>query len=191
MKKTAFAGAALVALAAAIPALAQPQGQARGPAAQPMTRAAVQARVQTRFARADANRDGFVTQEEVRARAEAARGELRAKAFDRLDANHDGNISRSEFETRPAARAEGPRQGMRGKRLARRGGAGMGGGLAGRAFAMMDGDRDGRVSLAEANAAALQRFDRVDANRDGTITPDERQAARAALRARMMERRGG
>jgi hypothetical protein len=78
-----------------------------------------------------------------------------------------------------------------GGRFAHRGGpGGMRGGLGGRGFEAMDLDHDGRVALAEANRAALQRFDRVDANHDGTITPDERQAAREAYRDRMQERQG-
>jgi EF hand len=149
MKKMFFAGAALAALAAA-PALAQQGGEGRGRFAQPQTRADVQAQVQARFARADSNRDGFVTQDEVRAGAEA-RG---------------------------------------GQRQERRGGrGGMMAGFGGRAFAAMDLDSDGRVALAEAQRAALQRFDRVDSNRDGTITLDERQAARAASEERREERR--
>ncbi|MEO7827766.1 MAG: EF-hand domain-containing protein, partial [Allosphingosinicella sp.] len=97
MKKIIFAGAALAVLAS-MPALAQPRGDR---SAQPQTRSAVQARVQARFARADANRDGFVTQDEVRARAEARRGQRQERSgerFDRLDANHDGMISRAEFD---------------------------------------------------------------------------------------------
>ena len=35
---------------------------------------------------------------------------------------------------------------------------------------------------------ALRRFDRVDTNRDGTIDPQEREAARLLMRARMAER---
>jgi hypothetical protein len=198
MKRIAFAGTALVALAA-VPALAQQGGEGRGRLAEPVTRAAVQQRVEARFAKADANHDGFVTRDEVRARAEAARverqahrGERRAQMFDRLDANHDGSISRAEFEAPPAF-AQGQARGMGGERFAgRRPGARAGAMMARfgvRAFAMMDADRDGRVALAEAERAALQRFDRVDANRDGTISPDERQAARAAMRDRMRERR--
>ncbi|MEA3051846.1 MAG: hypothetical protein QOG72_749 [Sphingomonadales bacterium] len=191
MKKIFAAGAALAALAAC-PALAQP-GEGQGRSAKPQTRADVQARVQARFARADANRDGFITQDEVRARAEARRGqrqersgERREARFDRLDSNHDGSLSRAEFDARPAFGGERP-----GQRLAHRGGRpGMTGGLGGRAFAAMDLDHDGRVALAEASRAAFERFDRLDSNRDGTISADERQAAREAFRERMQERRG-
>ena len=48
---------------------------------------------------------------------------------------------------------------------------------------LADLDRDGRVSLQEATASALQRFDRVDANRDGQITPDERRQQREQRKA--------
>jgi Ca2+-binding EF-hand superfamily protein len=198
MKQIVYAGAALAALAA-VPALAQPDaGRARS--AEPLTRAAVQARVQARFARADADRDGFVTQDEVRARAEARRGERQERSgerrearFDRLDANHDGSISRAEFDARPAFRG-GERQGARGERrgegFAHRGGrpGGPMGGFGGRAFAAMDLDHDGRVALAEANRAAFERFDRLDSDRDGTISQSERQAGREAFRERMRHR---
>jgi Ca2+-binding EF-hand superfamily protein len=184
MKQKVFA-AALAALVA-VPALAQP-GQGRARSAEPLTRAAVQARVQARFARADADRDGFVTQDEIRARAEARRGqrqersgERREARFDRLDSDHDGSISRAEFDARPAFRG-GERQGLRGGPM---------GGLGGRAFAAMDLDHDGRVALAEANRAAFERFDRLDSDRDGTISQSERQAAREAFRERMQDRRG-
>ncbi|MFL6845390.1 MAG: EF-hand domain-containing protein [Allosphingosinicella sp.] len=203
MKKILFAG---VALLAAVPVLAQPAPEGRGPMAGPLTRNAVQARVEARFARADANRDGFVTQDEIRARAEArrgereaARGERRGRMFDRLDANHDGSISRAEFDARPAFRGgergergegramRGPRDGGRfAHRGPRRGMMGMGG----RGFAAMDLDHDGRIARGEAERSALERFDRVDTNRDGTISPEERQAAREAFRDRMQERQG-
>ncbi len=202
MKRIIFAGAALATLAA-VPASAQPGPESRRGPAEPLTRAAVEAQVEARFAKADSNRDGFVTQEEVRARAEARRaqreerrGERLEQRFETLDANHDGSISRAEFSERPAVRGgeRGERRAMRGERrghrFARRGGRGGGFMMArfgGRAFAAMDLDRDGRVALAEAERAALERFDRVDSNRDGTISPDERQAAREAFRGRMRE----
>lgn len=203
MKKIFFAGAALAVLAA-VPSQAQPGAEGRRGPGQPLTRAAVEAQVEARFARADSNRDGFVTQDEVRARAEARRAqrqERRAERleqrFARLDANRDGSISRAEFNDRPALRGGDrvERRAMRGERRAqrfaraggRRGGAMMAR-FGARAFAAMDFDRDGRVALAEAERAALHRFDRVDSNRDGTITPDERQAARAAFRGRMQDR---
>jgi EF-hand domain pair/EF hand len=121
----------------------------------------------------------------------------RGAMFDRLDTNHDGSISRQEFmASRPEVREErvmimrpGP-DGAAGTppppmdshpgmamRMHHIGGmSGMSGmsGIGGHLFEMADANRDGRVSLAEAQAAALARFDKADGNHDGRITPDER-----------------
>lgn len=119
----------------------------------------------------------------------------RGAMFDRLDTNRDGNISRQEFTTaKPQFHQErvivmrdgkGPRgadaPGMR-MRMHRMGGAGFGG----RLFERADVNKDGRVTLAEAQSAALAHFDRADTNRDGRITPDERRN----VRVMRMERRG-
>jgi hypothetical protein len=71
----------------------------------------------------------------------------------------------------------------------------MGGEHRGRMMGMMarmaDTNHDGAVSRDEFVAAALQRFDRMDANKDGTVTPDERQAAHADMRQHMHDRMGG
>jgi Ca2+-binding EF-hand superfamily protein len=189
MKKIVLGGAALAALAASA-AFAHPHGGEGPRAGQPLTRADLEARIDARFARADADRDGYVTQAELRARAEAARarrgerrGPGRQAAFERLDTDRDGMISRAEFEARPAMRGErgrGERLGVRGQGGARMGGFGFGG----RAFAAADANRDGRVSRAEARAGALAFFDRVDTNRDGTISLDERASARERFRPR-------
>lgn len=198
MKKLIFVGIAGVALASGA-ALAQPrQGEGRT-----IDRAQVESRVAAMFARVDANRDGFVTQEEaqgarqaMRAQRQERRGERREALFARLDTDRNGVISREEF-TAPRARAEGGERAGRGERrvarMERRGGRGMRGGMRGRmgagfgggqAFARMDADRDGRVSLAEATRFRLERFDRIDANDDGRISREEIQAVRADRPAR-------
>ena len=64
---------------------------------------------------------------------------------------------------------------------------GMGGhmGMAGfgaRLLEMADANHDSRVSLQEAQAAALAHFDRADINHDGKITPDERRQVRQTIR---------
>lgn len=130
----------------------------------------------------------------------------RAAMFDRLDTNHDGMISRQEYmaarpriverqvirigdgnapampggpgEHRMVMRMHGMGEGMR---------MGMGmGGFGVHLFDMADTNHDGRVSLQEAQAAALAHFDRADLNHDGKITPDERQQMHQMIR---MERR--
>jgi len=110
----------------------------------------------------------------------------RGAMFDRLDTNHDGTITRQEFTTaQPQVRRERvivmrdgapgapgtpgtPGMGMHMR------GMGMGG-FGGHMFDKADTNKDGRVSLAEAQAMALAHFDKADANRDGRITPEERQ----------------
>ncbi len=55
--------------------------------------------------------------------------------------------------------------------------------LGGHMFDMADSNRDGRVTLQEAQTVALRHFDMADANRDGQVTPDERRQARKRMRA--------
>ncbi|WP_299321935.1 hypothetical protein [Parasphingopyxis sp.] len=50
-------------------------------------------------------------------------------------------------------------------------------------FDRVDSDNDGALTLAEVSARSLARFDRADADSDGTVTPEERRAARHAMRA--------
>jgi hypothetical protein len=79
--------------------------------------------------------------------------EARQKAmFARLDADKNGTISFEEFS---AVREH--RQGRRAERSGH-------------------GARDGSVTRAEFTTAALARFDRTDADNDGTLGPDERPA---------------
>jgi len=200
MKKTPWiAGVALATTLAAATALAAPGER---PDAPPRTRAEVQARVAEHFRKIDANGDGFVTRDE----AEAARTKLReafaekreerrAEHFAMLDKDKNGSLSKDEFMTPPpmgdrmaAGEPGGHRFGMR-----RHGGPGMAMGPmgfgGGRMFEHADANKDGKVSLAEAEAPALAMFDRVDANHDGTISREEHEAARDAMRAKWKEMR--
>ena len=160
-----------------------PQRPARA-MAQPVSQADfVQRRVE-RLRAADADRDGTVTAEEMRAAGQAKRVERRTAMFDRLDANKDGSISRTEFET---PRADGQRAG-RGPRAehAGRGHRGMHGGAQ-----RMGRGGEGRfpIVIAEAEQKATAAFARLDANRDGTLTGEERRAGMQARRAEMREKR--
>lgn len=121
-----------------------------------------------------------------------------ARMFDRLDTNHDGVISRQEFMAAHARmherrvvimRDEGVMAGradmgpMR-AHMHDMGGEAHGMGFVARLFAMADANHDGRVSLKEAEAAALAHFDRADLNHDGRITPDERRQAHGMMHER-------
>ena len=142
------------------------------------TRAEAQARATELFERLDANHDGKLDP--------ADRAARRNMLFDRLDADKNGALSREEFAARPP-RSQG---GMRGDGERGRDGPQhrMGGPMA--MPRMADADRNGSVSQAEFVAAALQRFDRADANKDGQVTSEERQAARSAMRSQWQNRMG-
>jgi hypothetical protein len=188
---TLLSGAALLAVAGI--ALAQDgpgPGPDRGGLEGDVTRQQVIAHVDEMFARLDANRDGRVTPDEMHAMrggGEHRRGEMREHMFDRLDANHDGNISREEFASAPAMRGgpggPGGHPGMEmGPPPGGPDGPGGPGGPGGGRMrgARMFGDQ-GFVTLEQMRARALERFDRADANHDGTLTMDERRAARGRM----------
>jgi Ca2+-binding EF-hand superfamily protein len=56
---------------------------------------------------------------------------------------------------------------------------------------MADTNKDGQITRAEYDTAVKAHFDKVDKNHDGKITPDERKAARDAMRAMHQDRMGG
>ena len=181
-----------------------------------MDRAEVQAMVRDHFGRLDANKDGAITTEELsqlhgrmgdHAMAEHMdhdgpgmtmhEGPIGdpGKAFDRLDANKDGMISRDEFAKGRQIRIEkrivmngpegaGPDGAVRQMKIHRGGGM-----MGGRMIVMADGNHDGRITLAEAEAMALQHFDQMDANHDGRVTPDERRAGRSVIIKEIREKR--
>jgi Ca2+-binding EF-hand superfamily protein len=177
-KKILFgAGAALFVLSGT--ALAQqPAPGGERPAS--VTRDQAVAKAEERFAALDGNRDGRVTVDEAQQARQARRAERQGQMFDRLDANRDGQISREEFGQRLAMRAE-----RRGERGMRRGMRGMG---AERRAMRMFGE-DGAITREEFRQRALQRFERLDANRDGTVTVEERRAAREQMRGERRARR--
>lgn len=197
MRNTFLTGLGVIALAAAagaataqVPPAQVPAPGAGAPAphharADPnrqITRAEfVDARI-ARLTALDTNRDGVVSPEERAAAMQARRAERAGDRFAKLDANGDGSISRAEFDAGHAARPDrGPRAERAGHREGRRGGA---------HHAMRGKGREREpVVIAEASAKLGERFDKMDADRDGVISADERRAAMSAQREQRQERR--
>jgi Ca2+-binding EF-hand superfamily protein len=169
-----------------------------------MSRADVSQMAQRRFARLDANKDGFVTEAEAQAVAGqrsqrmqqraakmaqrfAKRAQQRdpAAMFARLDDNRDGQVTRAEAEaarTAVAARTDG--RPVKARAVAR-------GGM----FERGDASRDGTISRAEFDSVRAMRGQRMaalgakraggsagrmfamgDANKDGRMTLQEATA---------------
>jgi Ca2+-binding EF-hand superfamily protein len=116
-------------------------------------------------------------------------------AFDRLDSNKDGSISRDEFakareqrierrielrEERKERREQATKDGKQMRRHVMRMHGGPGG-FGSRMIVMADTDKDGKITMAEAEALALQHFDQMDTNKDGQVTPEERRAGRPMI----------
>jgi len=185
MKRLAT-GLAVVALALAGNAYAQRHDKWFNPDSNGdgvVTRDEAKAQASAMFARMDANHDGKLDQVD----REAHRQQMRTMMFDRLDANHDGSISRDEFMA-----FQGPGQDSHGMR----GPMAMGDhkGMRGHRDMMMkraDTNNDGVISKDEFLAAADKRFDSIDANHDGKITQEERQAHREQMREQWRGRTDG
>ena len=124
-------------------------------------------------------------------------------AFDRLDTNKDGSISREEFAAGREKRLErrivmreqrrdgagAPKDGKEvRKHVMRMHGRGP---FGAHMIVMADTDKDGKITQAEAEALALQHFDRMDSNKDGQVTPEERRAGRPMIIKHIEEKGSG
>ena len=160
-----------------------------------LTRAEFDAGRAAQFARLDADNNGQLTREEMRA-GRGDRGEHRGRRGHRgrgpggpgglegADANNDGNITREEFLARPIAmfeRLDANRNGVieaseRPQRPER--GAQNGERRERADRPNPDADGNGAFSRAEFTAMGAHMFERLDANNDGRVTQEEAQAAR-------------
>ena len=193
MKKTLLiASAALVAVA--VPAIAM-HHEGNSIMKPDMTRAQMEAMVKDHFAKADANKDGAVTKEEAKASMENRRADRLEDHFKAMDTNGDGSISREEFfgGHKPGAGGmamhadddAGSPHPMGGRGQAMKN---MGMQMGNRMFEKADVNNDGKVTLAEATKAAMTHFDKMDADKNGTVTAGERMDF---MKAMMKEWRAG
>jgi len=191
---------------------ATPAPMARPMADRTMTRAEMVQMVRDHFGRMDTDKDGSITTAEIDSRrANRAKDFDQFKqggrpmpmadpnaAFDKLDADKNGSISREEFakgreeriERRMVIREErdttrhGAKNGKDARRAMRIHGMG---GMGGHMIVMADSNKDGRITLAEAETMALQHFDEMDTNRDGQVTREERRAGRKMIIEKRIE----
>lgn len=132
-----------------------------GSATQPLARSAFLATMDAQFHKMDANGDGFVSDVELAAQQQRdvndAAVERARTAFARLDANHDGQVTSEEF-----VRASVGQQRKVDVTA-----------LMGR----LDVNRDHKVSVVEYRTLTLAKFDQLDADKDGIVSPAEQRAA--------------
>ena len=158
-----FLSIAAMTVAASAPALAVAQ---TAPAAQQTpNRPTLLRNLDSNFKLIDTNGDGTLVAAELAAaelksqqqRMNAMRTQVEQR-FTQLDTNKDGQLSKAEFmavaPARPAAAGNGQNL-----------------------LTPLDKNKDAKVTLDEYRAPILVRFDQMDTNKDGQISPAERQAA--------------
>lgn len=196
---TVAAGALLTGGLAATGALAKDDGPGRGGARGGMmmmadankdgnlTKAELTASLEARFAKMDVNGDGTLTKED----RDLRRQQRLDARFTQLDADRNGQISKSEFTTGHERRADTARTGDKasGKDGRHWGGRhhhrGFGKGMK----AGPDGAKDAAVTRDQFVARGMTMFDRLDANKDGTVTAEEMKTAREAMRKAWQDRK--
>jgi Ca2+-binding EF-hand superfamily protein len=133
--------------------------------AQPIPRTQFIADMDTQFRKMDADKNGLLSRVEIeqfQKLTAIAEAQARNRAlFAQLDADRNGQLSPAEFSkvTAPSPPANATPM-----------------------LSREDGNRDGQISLVEHRTATLANFDRLDADKDGIVTPAEMKAGGIAAR---------
>jgi Ca2+-binding EF-hand superfamily protein len=129
-------------------------------APQPLARAAFLATMDEEFRKSDGNKDGTVTGAELASyqqqAATAALVQRAQAAFAAMDKDRNGQVSADEFVRANAGSAKKVDVAPMMTRL--------------------DTNRDQKVSLVEYRTLTLATFDRLDADKDGVVSPAEQRA---------------
>ena len=159
----------LLAATGAALACASAQAIAQAPVApaavQPLPRTQVAQKLDAEFKALDTNGDGKLTRAEVQAaiqkraaEAEAMLLQRQKQEFDKLDTNKDGRLTLAEYQAGTTISAKENAADVR--------------------MAQLDANKDGTITAAEFRALTLSQFDKLDKNKDGVLSPQERPAAR-------------
>lgn len=149
---------AIVAVCLGTGAMGQQRSAGAGP--QPIPRASFILTMDSEFRKMDADKNGSVTRREIedfqRATSMLAAQQRNVALFQALDKDKNGQLSSVEFGGLPMTVAQ-PN--------------------AAQDLAQVDGNRDGQATLIEYRAGKLVNFDRMDADKDGVVSPAEMRAA--------------
>lgn len=156
-----------------LPAAAHAQQPPAAEETKPVTKTELTAELDADYADLDANKDGKVDADEIKARVErtskaqlAEMSKQRDATFARFDADGNGTISRAEFDAQaklPPLPEADPKPFLN----------------------QFDANKDGAISNEEFRAPTLANFDRMDGDKNGTLTVAEQQnAARARSRTK-------
>jgi len=165
------------ALLASIPAIALAQAPANTGQAKPVTRMELSNRLDKDYADLDANKDGKVGAAEIDARLrKGAQAELeiirkqRDATFAKFDSDGNGSISKAEYE----AHAKLPTiKDPDAKPFLDR----------------FDANKDGSISKDEFRSPTIGNFERLDKDKDGTLSVAEQQAAATQTAAKAPARK--
>lgn len=154
-----FRNILLVGVAAALASAAHAHQGSKPPGPQPIPRANFIAEMDAQFRKMDADKNGQLSRTEIeqfqKLQAVAEAQDRNRALFAQLDADRNGQLNATEFAkliTQPPAANATPM------------------------LSREDGNRDQQISLIEHRTATLANFDRIDADKDGVVTPAEMKA---------------